>query len=378
MPVNAPTPIVISRRTRNIIALLVLLLLAYICWRAPSVPKMVLSGAVLALLLSFPVRLLSRWLPRGASIALVLLGLALVSAVALVVLVPLVVSQLTSLIGDVPKFAETVQLKIELVIRMLADRGILQSTPEKAMTDFNNEILSRAQAVGQTVLGRIAGTFTSLFGLMLTSFGVFFVALYMLADTSRFKRRFIAALPVIYRDDAETLWDESGEALSRYLAGLLVSLSFQGITSSIVLYFLGVPYSLLLGIWTAIAAIVPYVGSYIGGVPAVIAGLFVSPLTALLVAITYFTINQIDGNLIAPRVQGKAIGVHPLIIFLGVIAGGQIGGLFGALIAVPLIAILRVVVEFFDLRLHVEDDPAIAAAIVALPAQPNMVTPPER
>jgi predicted PurR-regulated permease PerM len=375
MPVNAPTPIIISRRTRNILLLLILLALAYICWRAPAVPKMVISGAVLAVLLSFPVRLISRWTPRGVAIAIVLATLLLVSAVAVVVLVPLVVSQLTSLIGDVPKFAETAQIKIQSIIQVLAERGIIKDTPEKAMSDFNAEILARAQTVGQTVLGRVLGTFSSVFGLLLSSFGVFFVALYMLADTERFKRRIISVLPIVYRDDANTLWDESGEALSRYLSGLLVSLTFQGVSTSIVLYFLGVPYSLLLGIWTAIAAIVPYVGSYIGGVPAVIAGLFVSPLTALLVAATYFTVNQIDGNLIAPRVQGKAIGVHPVIIFLGVIAGGQIAGLYGALLAVPLIAIMRVFVEFFDQRLHVEDDPAIAAHIGALPATGQGITP---
>ncbi|MGI9253565.1 MAG: AI-2E family transporter, partial [Thermomicrobiales bacterium] len=298
----------------------------------------------------------------------------LISAVALVVLVPMVVSQLTSLIGAVPGFAESAQARIKIFVELLVAKGVVQDSPEKVMTDLTGEILTRAQTIGQDILGRVLGTFSSVFGMVLTSFGVFFVALYLLADTSRFRKRFIGALPLVYRDDAQTLWDESGEALSRYLAGLLVSLTFQGVSSSIVLYLLGVPYSLLLGIWTAIAAIVPYVGSYIGGVPAVIAGFFVSPLTALLVGITYFTINQIDGNLIAPRVQGKAIGVHPLLVFLGVIAGGQIGGLFGALNAVPLIAILRVVTEFLDLRLHVEGSPSLAT-LPDLPA-PNQAIPP--
>ncbi|MGI9255117.1 MAG: AI-2E family transporter, partial [Thermomicrobiales bacterium] len=114
MPVNAPTPIVISRRTRNVLVLLLALLLAWVCWRAPAVPQMVVSGSVLALLLSYPVRLLSRVLPRGAAIAIVLLLLILISAVALVVLVPMVVSQLTSLIGAVPGFAESAQARIKI------------------------------------------------------------------------------------------------------------------------------------------------------------------------------------------------------------------------------------------------------------------------
>jgi predicted PurR-regulated permease PerM len=375
MPVDAPTPIVITRRTRNIGAFVLILVLAFICWQAPAVPKLALAGASLAVLLSFPVRLLSRWVPRGVATALVLLTMLSVSVVAIVIIVPLVFSQLTALASDVPSLAEDADARLREIAAFLAARGLIGSSPEQAIADLQNEVLVHAQAIGQQALGRILGAFTSVFGVLLSLFGIFFVSLYLLSDAGRFKRTFVRALPRVYRDDAETLWDESGDALSRYLSGLLISLTFQGVSSSVVLYLLDVPYSLLFGIWTAIAAIVPYVGSYIGGVPAVIAGLFVSPLTAVLVGLTYFTINQIDGNLIAPRVQGKAIGVHPLVVFLGVIAGGQIAGLFGALLAVPLLAILRVLIEFLDLRLRVEDDSAHAAAISALPATSDGITP---
>ena len=78
------------------------------------------------------------------------------------------------------------------------------------------------------------------------------------------------------------------------------------------LLLLHVPYALLLGLWTTVAAIIPVIGSYFAAFPAIIVALFVSPTTAIFVAITYFAINMIDGNLIAPRVQGKALDVPPL------------------------------------------------------------------
>ena len=164
-------------------------------------------------------------------------------------------------------------------------------------------------------------------------------------------------LPREYRDDAVVLWNDVGETLSRYIAGLVVSLLFQGIASTIVLMALDVPYAILLGLWTMLGAIVPYVGSYIGGIPATAVAFTVSPTTGILTALTYVTINFIDGNLIAPRVQGQAIRVPALFIFLAVIAGGQIAGIWGALIAVPILAILRVTIDFLHERVVVRERP---------------------
>ncbi|MDQ3226309.1 MAG: AI-2E family transporter, partial [Chloroflexota bacterium] len=171
----------------------------------------------------------------------------------------------------------------------------------------------------------------------------------LLADGERFKLGTIRYLPVQYRDDALVLWTDVVGALSRYLTGLLVSLTFQGIASTVVLTLLGVPYALLLGIWTMIGAVIPFIGSYIGGVPATIVAFTVSPTLGILTALTYVLINFTDGNLIAPRVQGNAIRVSPLFIFLAVLAGGQIAGIWGALMAVPILAVVRVVFDFlFD------------------------------
>ena len=375
MPVDAPTPIPIDRRTRNILVGLVLLGIVLLCWFAPTVPRLAVAGAALALILSFPVRLLSRVLPRGLAIALVMLLLVVAVTVALVILVPLAVSQLAALVSDAPSMAARGQVMLERVLDALAERGLLEGTPEDALANLQREGVRRAQNFGQIALGQAVNALSGTFGVLLTLFGIVFVAIYLLADSGRFKRGFIRAMPPVYRDDAQTLWDDVGDSLSRYLGGLLISLSFQGVVSTLALFALGVPYSLLLGIWTAIAAIVPYVGSYIGGVPAVVAALFVSPLTALLTAVAYFTINQIDGNLIAPRVQGQAIRVHPLLIFLAVIAGGEVAGLWGALLAVPGLAVLRAVVDFLDARLVLEDDPGTAPIAAAIPGTAALAAP---
>ena len=183
-------------------------------------------------------------------------------------------------------------------------------------------------------------------GGVFTTLSVILIAAYLLADGERFRVGCIRFLPVQYRDDALVLWTDVVDALSRYLTGLLVSLSFQGVASTVALTLLGVPYALLLGIWTTIGAIIPFLGSYIGGIPATIVAFTVSPTVGILTALTYVVINFVDGNLIAPRVQGNAIRVSPLFVFLAVIAGGQIAGIWGALMAVPILAVGRVVFDF--------------------------------
>jgi len=357
MPVGSPTPIIISTRTRNIAAAALLLLTLYVFWQVPLLPKMLLTGAALALILSFPVRILSRWIPRGFAITFVMLVVVLLSVIAVVILVPVLIGQVTELVGNLPQYADTTDQRLRQVIKELTDRGLITSSPDQVLKDLQAEVFNRAQQVGQRVATGAFGAVAGLLSYVIAMFGVVFVTIYLLIDGQRFRTRMIRSVPLVYRDDVEDLWDDTGQAISKYLGGLCISLLFQGVCATAALYFLDVPYSLLLGIWMMISAIIPYVGSYIGGVPAVIAGFFVSPVTALLVVVAYFAINQIDGSIIAPRVQGQAIRVHPLFIFLAVIAGGSLFGLWGALIAVPFLAVLRTVIDFLDLRLQVEDHP---------------------
>lgn len=172
----------------------------------------------------------------------------------------------------------------------------------------------------------------------------------------RFKNSYLRLWAPKYRHDANVLWDTVGYSLSRYLGGLLISITLQGVLAWIGLMIIGVPYALILGLFVAATAILPYIGAWISAIPAVLVALTISWQHALAVAILYVLINQIEGNLITPRIQGSAVRVHPLLIFLGVIAGSRMFGAIGAIMAVPVIAVLRVVLEFFWLRLHVDED----------------------
>ena len=128
----------------------------------------------------------------------------------------------------------------------------------------------------------------------------------------------------------------------------------QGAVSAVGLFVLGVPYALLLGTWVALTAVVPYLGAWLGAVPAVIVAFAVSPVTALLTALFYLIIQQLEGNVLQPRIQGSALHVPSILIFLAVIAGGEMVGLLGVIFAVPALAALKVLFDFFRARLETE------------------------
>ena len=306
-----------------------------------------------ALILSFPVKYLSKIIPRGIAIALVVIALLALLVVGAIVLVPLAADQLAGLAEQAPRLLDQAYGWARRVVENLAARGLLDTTPDRAMADLQRTGAERVNGLLGDVVARAFDTLSGTVGGVFTTLSVILIAAYLLADGERFKLGAIRFLPVQYRDDALVLFSDVIETLSRYLSGLLVSLTFQGVASTIALTLLGVPFAILLGIWTAIGAIVPFIGSYIGGIPATIVAFTVSPTTGILTALTYVLINFVDGNLIAPRVQGNAIRVSPLFVFLAVIAGGQIAGIWGALMAVPTLAVVRVVFDFLMERLVV-------------------------
>ncbi len=182
-----------------------------------------------------------------------------------------------------------------------------------------------------------------------------FIAAYLLVDVRRFKAAFLSAVPHDYRRDAKTLWDAFGYSLSRYLGGLALVLAIQGAVSALGLFLLGVPYALVLGAFVSATAVIPYLGAWLGAIPAVIVALTVSPTTALLTALLFLGIQQLEGNVLTPKIQGDTLRVHPVLVFLAVIIGGGLGGIVGVIVAVPSLAVGRVLFDFFRVRLTTED-----------------------
>jgi predicted PurR-regulated permease PerM len=351
---SALTPIPISSRTRNILVFAAAGLLLFICWMVPDALVMGVGGITLAIVLSFPVRLLGRVMPRGLAILasfLIVIGLL---ALAVAAIIPVIVDQLSSLIGAVPGVVSQAEASVNDLLQPLEERGVLSGDPQNLLDNVGQDLVSAVQDVAQQILGGAFGFLSGTLGAAITLFGVVFISAYLLIDVRRIKAACLLASPRAYRRDARELWNSFGYSLSRYLAGLALSMSVQGMLSAAALFFLGVPYALLLGLWVALTAILPYIGAWLGAVPAVLIALSVSPTTAVLTALLFLVIQQLEGNFLTPRIQSQALGVHPIIVFLTVVIGGGMFGLFGAIFAVPALAVAGVLFTFFRARLKTE------------------------
>ena len=133
------------------------------------------------------------------------------------------------------------------------------------------------------------------------------------------------------------------DSLGKYLRGLLVSMGFIGIATSVGMWLIGIPYALPMGILAFFTAAIPYIGGLFALVPIlIIAAVEVGPVAVLLMIGWQVIIQQVEGSFITPTVQGKAIAVSPLVVMLGVTAGITLGGIVGGIIAIPIAALIGV------------------------------------
>jgi predicted PurR-regulated permease PerM len=223
------------------------------------------------------------------------------------------------------------------LIDFLNERQLLPSSdPEEFGQRLVDDLFDRAQSLTENVLRGLVGFIPRAFGFGVALFGVLFVGVYLLADVRMVKAAYLRTAPRAYRRDARDLWNAFGESLSRYLGGLAAVVVIQGALAAFALYLLDVPYAILLGAWVSATAIIPYLGAFIGGIPAVIvAAVFedASPsiesttTRVILVLVAYTLIQQFEGNFLTPRIQGNALHVHPILVLLAVIGGGELAGL---------------------------------------------------
>ena len=113
-------------------------------------------------------------------------------------------------------------------------------------------------------------------------------------------------------------------------------------------------YALVFGAWVAFTELIPYVGPWLGSIPPALYALVVDPISFVWVALLFLAIHQIEGHVVIPNVMGTALRLHPLLVIFGLLAGAEIYGLAGALVALPVLAVARALWEFFSGRVGLE------------------------
>ncbi len=216
-----PTPIRVSRRLRTVLAvaaiLAVVAALVLVTWKVPLALVTVAGGLALATVLSFPVRLLSRLMPRrsrGLAVVLTFLAIAVLIVLATLFVVPRLAQQLETLTEVLSSSLTGAERYLLTGFEFLDDRGLLPGTAEQAVSKIEEDLSNGAGALAGGVAGSNFNLVSGVFGAALSLFGVVFVAAYLLADSRRIKLAYLRAAPTRYRHDARDLWDAFEQSLS--------------------------------------------------------------------------------------------------------------------------------------------------------------------
>lgn len=165
--------------------------------------------------------------------------------------------------------------------------------------------------------------------------------------------------PQTHRGQIMRIWDDIETTLGAYVRGQLILMVVVGTASYVGLYLLGVPYALALAAIAGLTEAIPLVGPFLGAIPAIIVALTVSPLTALLVAGLYVVVQQVEGNVLVPKVMEKSVGLNPLLVIFALVAGGILNGVVGALLAIPVAGALQVIAHHLWIAPALEESGAI-------------------
>jgi predicted PurR-regulated permease PerM len=192
-------------------------------------------------------------------------------------------------------------------------------------------------------------------------FQIFLVILfsyYMTTDGPRMVSNLREALPINLHHEFDSFHQMLVRAFGGFLRAQLLSAVIYTIVNALMMVLFGLPGVALASLLAGIAAIIPLIGGMIALIPTVIVAIFVNPDVVVPVLIVMLVFQQILYNVVMPRIQGDALGLHPLLVFASLLMGGAVGGFWGALFGIPIAGAISAVVQYFYLRARLNAPPA--------------------
>jgi predicted PurR-regulated permease PerM len=314
-------------------------------------PPLILAGALVFILNPLISFLHRRHVPRAAGVGLTYFGfLATVTLIGFFML-PAVKDQAENLSDNWP----TIRLKMERWVDARAES--LKGTPfEFDRTRLDEAVTNNNDSVQQQ-LERVAKVGVQVFHALLVLVLAPIFAFYLLIDLPHLKRTAVGLIPAAARPEVLVVARRINAAVGGFFRGQLLVAFIVGVLSSIGLRIIDLDFWLLIGMVAGIFNIIPLVGPYIGGVPALVIALTTrEPITAVWVVALMVAVQQIDNHFISPVVMHRAVKLHPVLVMLALLLGGTVGGFFGLLVAVPTAAVFKILVGHLW-RVHVLGEP---------------------
>jgi predicted PurR-regulated permease PerM len=362
-PATLPERRVVVPRWVQLVTLPLLILAVYALARAAGPVLLIFTIAgTIALILNPLVHFVQRGrIPRGLAILVVYLGFFFVLIVAGFLLANPISTQVNAFRDDVPSIVDSANARLADLQQTFDDRGIdiqLQSQGRTALQTLQDRV---AEGTGEVVsfgTALLEAVVRASFALVL----IFVLSIYMLLYGQRIGTVVRAVMP----PGNGTLDDDYPTRVVRAVAGyvrgqLLFSLA-MGTGAGLGLYAFGLlgifpegkTYALAFATFFGLMELVPYVGPFLGAAPPVLVAFFGDPLTGLWVALLFVALQQIEGHIVAPLIFGHTLRINPLFVIFALLLGGHVYGIVGALVALPILAVVRETVVYLSEHLVLE------------------------
>jgi predicted PurR-regulated permease PerM len=301
----------------------------------------------IAIALSGPVNWLTRRVKRrGLAIAITYLTLLAIPITLAALIVPPIVNQGVDLAQNAPEYAQD-------VTNFIQDNKRLRDLNEKY--DVTEKLEQEAGKLPDKI-GDAAGVLRDVgFGLINSIFAlvtILILSIFMVANGPRWRRSLLRLQPPARRERINRVLDRSSQAVGGYVAGALGQAALAAVLTYFVLLILGVPFRAPLAVLVFVADLIPLVGATIGAVIVGIVTVFVDfPTTTIIWTVWAIVYQQVENNVIQPRIQSRAIDVQPFIVVVAILFGATLFGIIGALVALPVAASIQIAMrEYYDYR----------------------------
>jgi predicted PurR-regulated permease PerM len=298
-----------------------------------------LISIIIAYVLNPIVTLLKdRKVPRTMAVLLIYAVFLTSLTVILMNVIPMFMKQLQELNEHMPELS----MKAQSIVHDL-NHSVLPPSIRLGIFNWLGQLESKLAHTISDLMSNLGATLN----LLMVAFIVPFLIFYILKDFEVFERAVILYVPRSHRKQIVKLMKDIDQALGNYIRGQFLVCLIVGILAYIGYWIIGMPYPLLLASVVAVFNIIPYLGPFFGAAPAILMAFMVSWKMVLFVVIVNTICQILEGNVISPQVVGRTLHMHPLLIIFALLVGGEIAGVIGLILAVPLFAVMKVILQHF-------------------------------
>lgn len=327
----------VSISTVTFIKAVLIVLGLWFLWFIRDIVAIFVAAILLAALIEpFASWFAVRRIPRGLAVLIVYTCLLSLTAIFVLLFVPIISEQGTQLVANFSNSYKQAMESLGQVRQFSADYG------------FADNLTSSLTALQTSMANSFGSFFSTVWGMVGSVAAVFIVlvlSFYMVVDEERMRKYFRSLAPIEYQPYVAHLMKKMSRKMGEWLRGQIILGLIVGVAVYFGLTILGVKYALVLALIAGLLEVVPYVGPIISLVPALIIGFAQSLIIGLAVIILYLFVQQFENHILVPKVMQKVTGLNPIISILALLVGLKAGGLAGAILSIPLAMMGVVILE---------------------------------